>query len=79
MLDALRAQRLDIYHQLRASGEYKTWRQIKTALADPKVNNPRIVELRQIDTKIQKARYDIRMSRLPLVSENKFSRIVGLN
>ena len=71
MLDALRAQRLDIYHQLRASGEYKTWRQIKTALADPKVNNPRIVELRQIDTKIQKARYDIRMSRLPLVSENK--------
>ena len=71
MLDALRAQRLDIYHQLRASGEYKNVASNKTALADPKVNNPRIVELRQIDTKIQKVRYDIRMSRLPLVSENK--------
>ena len=72
MVDALRAQRLDIYHQLKISGDYKTWRQIRTALKDPKINNPKIIELRKIDTKIQKARYDIRMSRLPLVSENKF-------
>ncbi len=71
MLEAWRSQRHDIYHKLKASGDYKTWRDIKTALSNPKVNDPRIIKLRQIDSKIQKARYDIKMSKLPLASESK--------
>lgn len=71
ILLALRAQRSELYRSLKAGGDFKDWRDVRAALQDPKVNHPKIVELRRLDLKIQKARFDIKMSKLPPVETSE--------
>ena len=71
ILEALKSQRTELYRSLKTSGKYNNWKEVRAALNNPKVNDSQIIELRQLDQRIQKARFDIKMTKLPPVTESK--------
>lgn len=81
ILEALKSQRTELYRSLKTSGKYSNWKEVRAALGNPRVNDSQIIELRQLDQKIQKARFDIKMTKLPPVTDSKIfsSRWSALN
>jgi hypothetical protein len=69
-VDAYRQERIDLYKSLKASGKYSNASEISKAVSNMAVNDADIVKLRHLNQDIQKARYEVKMSKLPSVSES---------
>lgn len=75
MLEAYRTRRMEIFRDLQDSGKFKTWREVREVLNTNKSQDPRILELRSLDSKIQRIRHDILKSQIPPIeSSERFSK-----
>jgi hypothetical protein len=74
LLDAYRMERVTIYKHLSTeSGRYEGWRGVRAAMDNPRIQEPEIIRLRQIDKRISKIRYELNLRKLPPIGEGKFA------
>ena len=74
MVDVLRSERMKIYNEIREGGKLNSWKQVRAEMANLKNNDPKIIRLRELDLQIQKARYEIKMSKLPSIEKGPLAK-----
>jgi len=71
MLDAYKTRRVEIFRELQSEGKFKSWREVREVMKAGKSQDPRILELRSLDSKIQKVRYELLRQKLPSIENSK--------
>ncbi|MBT3786354.1 hypothetical protein HOF92_15375, partial [bacterium] len=78
LLDAYRTRRIEIFREFNQEGKYKNWKEVREAVKAGKSQDPRIQELRALDKKIQRVRYDLLRQKLPNIADSsRFSKRWG--